>query len=116
MSGPNPMIEITLVHSPSPRNWVEEALQVPMGTTLAGALIASGWKDRFQLAGNPDLAIGIWGRICTLNTELVAGDRIEVTRSLRVDPKIARRERFQKQGSKAAGLFSSKRPGAKAGY
>ena len=32
------------------------------------------------------------------------------------DPKIARRERFRKQGSKAAGLFSTTRVGAKAGY
>jgi len=109
-------IQVTLVHSPAPREWIEETLQVPAGTTLADALTVSGWKDRFQLVGNPDLTIGIWGRACTLGTELAADDRIEVVRQLRVDPKIARRERFQKQGSKAAGLFSNRRPGSKAGY
>jgi putative ubiquitin-RnfH superfamily antitoxin RatB of RatAB toxin-antitoxin module len=47
---------------------------------------------------------------------LKEGDRVEWLRGLRVDPKVARRERFQKQGSRAAGLFASRRPGAKQGY
>ncbi|MEO5606317.1 MAG: RnfH family protein, partial [Polaromonas sp.] len=42
-------------------------------------------------------------------------DRIEIYRELRVDPKVARRERFNQQGAKRAGLFA-KSPGAKAGY
>ena len=43
-------------------------------------------------------------------------DRIEIYRALRVDPKVARRERFNSQGAKRAGLFAKTRPGAKAGY
>ena len=43
-------------------------------------------------------------------------DRVEIARPLRVDPKLARRERFQRQGSRAAGLFAQRRPGAKPGY
>jgi putative ubiquitin-RnfH superfamily antitoxin RatB of RatAB toxin-antitoxin module len=43
-------------------------------------------------------------------------DRIEVYRPLLVDPKVARRERFVKQGARGAGLFAKKRQGAKAGY
>jgi putative ubiquitin-RnfH superfamily antitoxin RatB of RatAB toxin-antitoxin module len=41
---------------------------------------------------------------------------VEVYRELLVDPKVARRERFRKQGSRAAGLFARRKPGAKAGY
>ena len=41
------------------------------------------------------------------------GDRVEIYRPLRVDPKVARRERFRKQGARAAGLFAQRRPGAK---
>jgi putative ubiquitin-RnfH superfamily antitoxin RatB of RatAB toxin-antitoxin module len=41
---------------------------------------------------------------------------VEIYRPLRVDPKVARRERFVKQGARTAGLFVKKRPGAKAGY
>jgi putative ubiquitin-RnfH superfamily antitoxin RatB of RatAB toxin-antitoxin module len=38
-------------------------------------------------------------------------DRIELYRPLKVDPKVARRERFQRQGARAAGLFARKRRG-----
>ncbi|MCB2018938.1 MAG: RnfH family protein, partial [Hydrogenophaga sp.] len=44
------------------------------------------------------------------------GDRLELYRPLRVDPKVARRERFVGQGAKAAGLFSRRRPHSKSGY
>ena len=39
-----------------------------------------------------------------------------VHRELKVDPKVARRERFVKQGARTTGLFAKKRLGAKAGY
>ena len=62
------------------------------------------------------LRIGIWGKRFSLNHKLKDNDRIEIYRSLRVDPKVARRERFTSQGAKRAGLFANKRAGAKAGY
>jgi putative ubiquitin-RnfH superfamily antitoxin RatB of RatAB toxin-antitoxin module len=43
-------------------------------------------------------------------------DRVEICRALTVDPKVARRARFVKQGARTTGLFARKRPGAKAGY
>ena len=33
-----------------------------------------------------------------------------------IDPKVARRERFSKQGAGTAGLFAQRRQGAKPGY
>ena len=44
------------------------------------------------------------------------GDRLELYRSLTVDPKLARRQRFASQGARAAGLFARRRPGGKQGY
>ncbi|MNL58374.1 hypothetical protein D3C87_1820040 [compost metagenome] len=44
------------------------------------------------------------------------GDRIELCRPLTVDPKVARRERFQRQGARGTGLFANKRKGGKDGY
>ena len=44
------------------------------------------------------------------------GDRVEIYRPLKVDPKVARRERFVRQGARATGLFARRRPGGKAGY
>ena len=58
----------------------------------------------------------VWGKPVERMHVLKEGDRLEVLRSLRVDPKVARRERFQKQGAKTAGLFAKRRAGAKPGY
>jgi uncharacterized protein len=44
------------------------------------------------------------------------GDHVNLSRGLLVDPMVARRERFAKQGARSAGLFSKRRPGAKPGY
>ena len=41
---------------------------------------------------------------------------IKAYRGLRVDPMVARHERFKKQGARSAGLFAKRRPGAKPGY
>ena len=62
------------------------------------------------------LFLSIWGTPCRLDSVLESQDRLELTKSLRVDPKVARRERFKQQGAKAAGLFAHKRAGSKAGY
>ena len=58
----------------------------------------------------------VWGKTVQTDTPLVLGDRLELLRPLLVDPKEARRLRFNQQGSRAAGLFAKRRQGAKAGY
>jgi len=60
--------------------------------------------------------VAVWGKSVDMNTLLKDGDRLEVLRPLLVDPKEARRLRFNQQGSRAAGLFAKRRQGAKAGY
>ena len=61
-------------------------------------------------------AYAVWGKRVELTTPLNDGDRLELLRPLTVDPKEARRLRFNQQGSRAAGLFAKRRQGAKAGY
>ena len=63
-----------------------------------------------------EISVGIWGRKAGLDQPLRNGDRIELYRPLLVDPKVARRERFTRQGARGTGLFSRRRPGGKAGY
>jgi putative ubiquitin-RnfH superfamily antitoxin RatB of RatAB toxin-antitoxin module len=60
--------------------------------------------------------VGIWGRKATRDQLLRDRDRVEIYRPLRVDPKVARRERFARQGAGTTGLFAKRRVGAKAGY
>lgn len=109
-------MKITLMHAPAPREVVEQALDVPEGCTLGEALDLAGWLERFPAIQAEPLALGIWGRKARWDHLLREGDRLEVTRGLRVDPKVARRERFKGQGARATGLFAKRRPGSKAGY
>ena len=84
---------------------VEEThLMLPAGSRLADALQAAGCA--------PDSDAGIWGRARPPETLLADGDRVEVYRALRVDPKTARRERFRQQGKRGTGLFARKPSGS----
>lgn len=86
------------------------------GATVRQALAECGIFEEFPELAENSLLAGIWGERIRLDHLLADKDRIEIYRPLRVDPKTARRERFDRQGSKSAGLFTQKRPGAKAGY
>ena len=107
-------MKITLVFASAPRTVHELALTLPEGSTVGDALKAAGWPAQFP--GLLDWPVGIWNRRAVHGDTLREGDRVEVYRRLRVDPKVARRERFAGQGARGAGLFSRRRPGAKPGY
>ena len=78
----------------------EHLLHLPAGSRVADALRAAGCA--------PGLDVGIWGKTRAADTLLAPGDRVEVYRALRVDPKTARRERFREQGTRGTGLFARK--------
>ncbi len=109
-------MNIVLVYSPAPRQVREWALELPPGSTVDRALQASGVLAEFPALRAGPLLLGIWGRQASLKQVLQDQDRLEIYRPLRVDPKVARRERFTKQGVNKSGLFARKRAGAKAGY
>lgn len=110
-------MNICLAYSPAPRVVHHEAFESSGATcTVAQALAQSGWLIRFPEIQAAPLRVSIWGRWVGLEKALREGDRLEICRELRVDPKVARRERFAGQGARGAGLFSQRRPGSKAGY
>lgn len=78
----------------------ERLLSLPAGSCIADALRLAGCA--------PDVDAGLWGKVRAAETPLSPGDRVEVYRALRVDPKTARRERFREQGSRGTGLFARK--------
>ncbi|ODS92351.1 MAG: protein rnfH [Comamonas sp. SCN 65-56] len=94
-------ISVVVVASPGPRQTREWALELAIGSTVADALKACG-LDR----DDSQYTCGIWGRAVALDALLCSGDRVEWCRPLRVDPKVARRERFARQGARATGLFA----------
>jgi putative ubiquitin-RnfH superfamily antitoxin RatB of RatAB toxin-antitoxin module len=111
---------ITLCFSPAPRVVCELSLCLAAGSTLSQALALAvqqtAWPQDWSEPRCHTLSPSVWGRKMPWNTVLRDGDRVELCRELRVDPKVARRERFSKQGARRAGLFAKKRPGAAAGY
>jgi putative ubiquitin-RnfH superfamily antitoxin RatB of RatAB toxin-antitoxin module len=73
---------------------VEDVVEVRLapGATVRDAIDASGLLERRrELGAMPD--VGIWGRPCSLQEEVRDADRVEVYRTLTVDPKEARRIR-----------------------
>ena len=74
------------------------------------ALQASGLAGAFPELELREAGVGVWGRKARLEQVLRDGDRVEVYRPLQVDPKLARRERFRRQGVRAAGLFARNKP------
>lgn len=114
-------LEINVVFSPAPRQVIEQPLYLKVGSTIKDAVAKLAGLQGFEVLANltPDaLIVGVWGQTLAIGHVLTHGDRLEIYRPLRVDPKVARRLRFKGQGAKvkSAGLFATRREGAKAGY
>jgi len=108
-----PGLRVTVVYSPGPRRVHEVKLNLAEPCSVLKALQQSGLLQAHPEIDNAQTLVGVWGRKVSLNQLLRDQDRLEVYRPLRVDPKVARRERFVKQGARSAGLFLKKRNPAK---
>ncbi|RFP82706.1 RnfH family protein [Hydrogenophaga borbori] len=111
-------MRVTLLYASAPRTVHQAEVDLPDGASARDALRVAGWPLRFpETASLGDgLSLAVWGRRCEPDQPLREGDRLELLRALRVDPKVARRERFAGQGARGTGLFSKRRPNSKAGY
>lgn len=101
-------LRVAVMYSPAPRRVDERQVRLPAGATVLDALQASGVQAAYPGLDLRTALVGIWGRKAGLQQPLREGDRVEIHRPLRVDPKLARRERFKKQGMRTAGLFARK--------
>lgn len=68
------------------------SLAVPAGTTALEAVERSGILDEFPEIDLEEQPLGIFGRRCPPEQALRDGDRVEIYRPLRADPKEVRRE------------------------
>lgn len=109
-------LRVVVAASCKPGDVQEWWLSLPSGACVADALAASVAAGFLAQAAASNPLCGIWGRVVTHEEGLRDGDRVELYRPLTVDPKVARRERFAKQGARTTGLFARQRPGGKAGY
>jgi putative ubiquitin-RnfH superfamily antitoxin RatB of RatAB toxin-antitoxin module len=85
------MVSITVVYAaPGIESAVQ--LELPATATIADAVAASGLLARWQLVPT-DIGFAIFGQRADPATPLRDGDRIELTRPLRIDAKAARQAR-----------------------
>ena len=89
-------LHIEVVYSPAAGVTNQVVLRLPPGSTVQRALDAA-WPE-LAMQG---LAVGVWGKLCALHDTLRDHDRVEVYRPLLVDPKEARRQRYQSHRAKA---------------
>jgi putative ubiquitin-RnfH superfamily antitoxin RatB of RatAB toxin-antitoxin module len=109
-------ITVTVCFSGHARECREVILQLPAGSRLVDAIRGSALLVELPDVDVDTLQTAVWGRKLPPEHMLRDGDRVEVVRPLKVDPKVARRERFTRQGAGTTGLFSKRRAGAKSGY
>ena len=96
-----PGLAVQVSYSPAPRQVDRVRLELPAGSTVADALRACGLLERHALPLDGSVAVGVWTKLRPLDTPLRANDRVEIYRSLQVDPKEARRQRYRKQPPRA---------------
>lgn len=85
-------VAVTVVYA-LPEAATEIELSLPAGATVADALQRSGLAARHPGVDFTRCALGIFGRRVDPRAALRDGDRVEVYRPLRADPKDLRRRR-----------------------
>lgn len=81
--------------------WIHD-LELPEGATAWEAVLQSGLLPDAS-AGEPNVRVGIYGRIASGSAILKEGDRVEIYRTLKADPKEARRRKANSRHRKSKG-------------
>ena len=100
LSADRPLITVEVAVSVAPRHVQRVRLQVNQGSSVRDALLACGLMSKVpgltpEALSAGRWALGVWGRKERLGHVLRDQDRIELLRPLTVDPKEARRLRYQ---------------------
>lgn len=119
-----PLLPVTLCWSLAPRHVHEMSLHVTEGSTVQDVLEQGVAQCQQGQAASVSASLtslqfqqpGIWGKKVPWTQVVKADDRIELYRPLKVDPKVARRQRFKRQGKGRTGLFANRKSGSAAGY
>ena len=76
--------------------------EVPEGCEVEEAIKRSGILQQYPQIDIDNDKVGIFGKICKLNTALHDKDRIEIYRPLIADPKESRRQKAEMEKKKKA--------------
>lgn len=86
------MLKCEVAYARPDRQFVS-SVQLPEGGTARDALVASGLIASCTELDPGTAVFGVFGRVVSPDHRLKDGDRVEIYRPLKVDPKTARRAR-----------------------
>lgn len=86
------MIRVQVCHALPSETFLAD-LELPPGSTLLQAVLASGVQQRYPQIDLATQKLGIFGKLRPADTVLRDGDRVEIYRPLQADPKETRRRR-----------------------
>ncbi|MBN9133282.1 MAG: RnfH family protein [Nitrosospira multiformis] len=92
MEVPDRNIDIEVVYA-LPEKQVVRRMNLPEGITVEQAVKLSGILPQFPEIDLLKNKLGVYGRLVPPTTVLRNRDRVEIYRSLRIDPKESRRKR-----------------------
>lgn len=87
---------VEIVYALPDEQWVKR-LDLAEGAIVRDAVLASGFTEKFEQVTIDETAVGIYGVRVSYADELQDGDRVELYRSLLIDPMEARRARAKTQ-------------------
>jgi uncharacterized protein len=76
---------------------LSKGIQVEQGTSLRQAVELSGLQVGMSAVDFAQCRLGVWGKVRPEDSMACDGDRIELYRPLKMDPKIARARRARKK-------------------
>lgn len=88
------MIDVSVVYAKAQQQWIKE-IQIERGSSVEDAIIASGLLDEvaeLEVGSINELQVGVYSKKVKLDELVSAGDRIEIYRALKADPKEVRRQ------------------------
>jgi putative ubiquitin-RnfH superfamily antitoxin RatB of RatAB toxin-antitoxin module len=88
-----PKLILVQVVFATPQTQATVDLLLNEGASIAQAIAASGLCARFPEIDSDALRAGVWGKVRSRDDPLREGDRVEIYRELKADPKVARRRR-----------------------
>lgn len=93
-------IGVYVVYAPAPgQEWLRQVRVAP-GASVRTVIQASGIATGLSGFSVEQAEVGVWGRSRRLDDPVSDGDRVEVYRPLRVDPKAARARRADRKAAK----------------
>jgi uncharacterized protein len=90
-------LNVSVIYVDEQQQRFEKQMTLPISSSVRDAVVASGILDDYPDWRMDDLSLGIYSQRAMLNDVLHEADRIEIYRTLLIDPKDRRRKIVNQQ-------------------